>query len=93
MPPSESDLKLTDNSDKSSRNEKGNITCARLSKCQEYFAVCDDKKNLTVWQSKNWKEFYKQWSLPTKAYAICFSNDSDRILVAGNDDILDIFCF
>ena len=65
------------------KNENGNITCASLSKCHEYFAVCDDKKNVTVWQSKNWKEFYKQWTLPTKAYAVCFSNDSDRLLVAG----------
>ena len=67
------------------KKENSNITCASLSKCHEYFAVCDDKKNVTVWQSKNWKEFYKQWSLPTKAYAVCFSNDSDRLLVAGKE--------
>jgi len=71
------------------KKENSNITCASLSKCHEYFAVCDDKKNVTVWQSKNWKEFYKQWSLPTKAYAVCFSNDSDRLLVADKSgDVL-----
>ena len=89
MAASASELELTNNiKHLGNKNENGNITCASLSKCHEYFAVCDDKKNVTVWQSKNWKEFYKQWSLPTKAYSVCFSNDSDRLLVAGK-----VLCF
>ena len=64
-------------------NEKGSITCSSFSSCGEYFAVCDDKKNLAVWQWKNIKSVFRQWLLPTKATAVCFSNDSTAVLVAG----------
>ena len=65
------------------KTKNGNITCAKFSKCYEYFAVCDDKKNVTVWKSENWNEFYKQWPLPTRANTISFTNDSEKILIAG----------
>jgi hypothetical protein len=63
--------------------QRAGITCASISKCDKYFAVCDDKKKLTIWECKNWKQPSRQWSLPTKAYAVCFSHDTKHILVAG----------
>jgi len=71
------------------KTKNGNITCAKFSKCYEYFAVCDDKKNVTVWRSENWNEFYKQWPLPTRANTISFTNDSEKILIADKSgDVL-----
>ena len=84
VPDSISTSETTNNSHHNGiKTKNGKITCAKFSKCYEYFAVCDDKKNVTVWRSENWNEFYKQWSLPTRANAISFTNDSDKILIAG----------
>ena len=83
VPDSISTSETTNNSHHNGKPKNGNITCAKFSKCYEYFAVCDDKKNVTVWRSENWNEFYKQWSLPTRANAISFTNDSEKILIAG----------
>merc|ERR1712226_793661 len=70
-------------------NDKRNITCAGRSKCRSYFAVCDDHKKLTVWRCKNWDEYYRQFSLPTRANALCFDNGSTAILVADKSgDVL-----
>lgn len=90
VPDSISTSETTNNSHHNGiKTKNGNITCAKFSKCYEYFAVCDDKKNVTVWRSANWNEFYKQWSLPTRANAICFTNDSDKILIADKSgDVL-----
>ena len=63
--------------------ERPNITCAGISKCDKYFAACDDNKKLTVWERKNWSQLYRQWSLPTRANAVCFSHGTKNILVAG----------
>jgi len=47
-----------------------------------WMALCDDRKQLTLWNCQDWS-LVKQWALQRRANRVIFSPDSTAILVAG----------
>ena len=46
-------------------------------------ALCDDRKQLTLWNCDDWS-LVKQWTLQRRANKVAFNSDSSEILIAGN---------
>ena len=45
-------------------------------------ALCDDRKQLTLWKCEDWS-LVKQWTIQRRANKVIFNNDSTAILLAG----------
>jgi hypothetical protein len=47
-------------------------------------ALCDDRKQLTLWKCEDWS-LVNQWTLQRRANRVIFNSDSTAILLAGKN--------
>lgn len=45
-------------------------------------ALCDDRKQLTLWKCEDWS-LVNQWTIQRRANKVIFNNDSTAIFLAG----------
>ena len=57
------------------------ILCGSFSRTGSYLALCDDHKQMTVWNTQDWS-LVKQWNLVRRANKVVFDKE-DQILIAG----------
>jgi len=60
----------------------GKVLCMSVSQCCTYFAVCNDRKQLLVWDTTNGWQLTKSWVINRRASALCFTRSSDEIVLA-----------
>ena len=66
------------------------ILCGRFSPCDNFLALCDDHKQMTLWSKEQGQKsevkfvLKKQWNLERRANKVIFGRTSDEILIAGN---------
>ena len=58
------------------------ILAGSISPDGRWMALCDDRKQITLWNTVEWT-LAKQWPLQRKANRVIFSPDSSAVLVAG----------
>ena len=52
-------------------------------------ALCDDRKQLTLWRCEDWS-LVNQWTIQRRANKVIFNNDSTAILLAGTFSMNDL---
>jgi len=82
-----------DNKTPQTEEEKGTSCCA-ISDCGSYLAVCDDRKQLTIWTLTKNEELVtlkNQYNLVRKASRVIFTPNSGYVLVADKNGDVYIF--
>ena len=51
-------------------------------------ALCDDRKQLTLWNCGDWS-LVKQWTLQRRANKVAFNADSSEIFIAGKGPFIN----
>ena len=65
------------------------ILCGAFDRGGDRLALCDDHKQLTLWNCSKWT-VERQWNLQRRANSVVFTSDGD-VIVAGRKDLIKLY--